>query len=110
MDGLALRAGDTATVVDNRRRPDRPQPPAGVQLVVAADAASSYHARNAGWRRGANPWVLFLDDDVTFGASLVGDLLAVEPGPRTAVLAGAIEDAPGPGAAARYAVLTRAMA
>ena len=97
------------TVVDNQRRADRPDAPAGVHLVEAAATRSSYHARNAGARLGDAPWVLFLDADVDFDPALVAAYLEPEPDERTGVLAGAVHDAPGSGAAARYAHLTKAM-
>ena len=92
--GLALHEGDTLTVVDNR----------GVGLtdpdvLVADQVHTSYFARNAGARRGSAPWLLFLDADVHAPPHLLDRLFADEPGPRTAVLAGAIVDEPGgPGA------------
>jgi mycofactocin glycosyltransferase len=107
---LRLDEPSTITVVDNRARPDRPDPPPGVRLVEAAARHSSYHARNAGARLGDAPWILFLDADVDFPPDLADRYLDEEPGERTAILAGAILDAPGRGAAARYAVLTSAMA
>jgi hypothetical protein len=105
--GLALRAGDTITVVDNRG--------AGVRdadVLVAAGVHTSYHARNAGARRGSAPWLLFLDADVHAPPDLLDRLFAREPRPRTAVLAGAIVDEPGgPGAppAVRWAELNGSM-
>ena len=107
---LRLDQQDTLVVVDNQVRADRPQPTGGVRLVEAAGRRSAYHARNAGARLGGAPWILFLDADVDFPADLADRYLVDEPGPRTAILAGAVVDAPGPGIAARYAVLTSAMA
>jgi cellulose synthase/poly-beta-1,6-N-acetylglucosamine synthase-like glycosyltransferase len=105
---LTLRDGDTVTVVDNR----------GVGLadpdVLVADAVhTSYFARNAGAGRGTAPWLVFLDADVRAPADLLDRLFAQEPGPRTAVLAGAVIDEPaGPGApvAVRFAELKHSMA
>jgi Glycosyl transferase family group 2 len=105
---LTLGAGDTITLVDNRG--------VGVEEpeVLVADAVhTSYFARNAGARRGAAPWLLFLDADVDAPPDLLDRLFADAPGPRTAVLAGAIIDEPvGPGAlvALRYAELKQSMA
>ena len=109
---VTLRLGQpsTVTVVDNRAREDRPHPPPGVRLVEATGKRSAYYARNAGARLGGAPWILFLDADVDFPADLADRYFDEEPGERTAILAGAVVDAPGPGAAARYAVLTSAMA
>jgi GT2 family glycosyltransferase len=105
--GLQLGPGDSLTVVDNRN--------AGVdgpEILVAAGVPTSYHARNAGARRGSAPWLLFLDADVYAPAHLLDRMFADEPGERTAVLAGAVIDEPvGAGApvAARYAELHRSM-
>jgi GT2 family glycosyltransferase len=105
--GLTLGDEDTVTVVDNRgtgvAEPD----------VIVADAVrSSYFARNAGARRGSAPWLLFLDADVFAPPHLLERMFAEEPGPRTAVLAGAVIDEPagaGAPAAVRYAELNRSM-
>jgi hypothetical protein len=105
---MTLREGDTITVVDNRG--------AGVEdpdVLVATDVHTSYFARNAGARRGSAPWLLFLDADVQAPPDLLDRLFADAPGPRTAVLAGAIIDEPvGTGApmALRYAELKQSMA
>ena len=107
---LELRPGDTVVVVDNEARPDRPEPPPGVRLIEAAGRRSSYHARNVGARLGTAPWLLFVDADVTVPPDLVDRYFIEEPGERTAIVAGAVVDEPGPGLAARYAVLTDAMA
>lgn len=104
---LTLREGDTVTVVDNR----------GVGVddpdVIVADAVrTSYYARDAGARRGSAPWLVFLDADAHAPPHLLDRLFADEPGPRTAVLAGAIVDEPaGPDAPAalRYAELKGSM-
>ena len=107
---LRTRDGDTVTVVDNGERPARPAPPAGVTLLEAASRRSSYHARNAGAAAGSAPWILFVDADVDAPDDLVDRYFLDPPGERTAVVAGAVRDAPGPGLAERYAVLTDAMA
>jgi cellulose synthase/poly-beta-1,6-N-acetylglucosamine synthase-like glycosyltransferase len=99
---LALRDGDTLTVVDNRS--------VGVRgTLVAAAVRGSYFARNAGASRGAAPWLLFLDADVEAPADLLDRLFAPEPGERTAVLAGGVRDAEALRGAARYAWLRSAM-
>jgi len=107
---VAVRPGDSVTVAVNRRglagsvAGDGP-----VRVVEAAAVRSSYHARNAGARLGRADWLLFLDADVEPPAGLLDALFAPPPGERTGVLAGGVHDLPGPGAAARYAVLTGAM-
>lgn len=107
---LRLDQPSTVVVVDNRARADRPDPPPGVRLVEAAERHSSYHARNAGARLGGAPWLLFLDADVDFPGDLADRYFEHEPSERTGILAGAVRDADGRGLAARYAVLTAAMA
>jgi GT2 family glycosyltransferase len=108
---LARRDGDTLTVVVNRPGLARGAAGAGagVEVVEAAAVRSSYHARNAGARRGRAPWLLFLDADVEAPADLLDRLFAPPPAGRTAVLAGGVRDLPGPGPAARYAEQTGAM-
>ena len=89
LDRLVLRPGDSVVVVDNRG--------AGVadpRIVVDAAQASSYYARNRGAARGAAPWLLFLDADVDPPADLLDRFFDPAPGARTAVLAGAVRDAP----------------
>jgi mycofactocin glycosyltransferase len=105
--GLQRGDGDTITVVDNRgtglAEPD---------VLVADDVHTSYFARNAGARRGAAPWLLFLDADVFAPPHLLDRLFADEPAERTAVLAGAVVDEPagaGAPAAVRYAELRHSM-
>lgn len=107
---LRTRDGDTVTVVDNEARPGRPPAPAGVALLEAASRRSSYHARNAGAAAGRASWILFVDADVDVPEDLLNRYFTQPPGERTAIVAGAVRDAPGPGLAARYAVLTDAMA
>jgi hypothetical protein len=110
---LALREGDTVTVVDNRPRPeDAPAAPPRVALVAAREVASSYFARNAGARRGRAPWLVFLDADVLPPPDLLDRLFDPPPADRVALLAGEVRDeAPRPGdpPAVRYASLARAM-
>jgi hypothetical protein len=104
---LTLAAGDTLTVVDNRRVG------VGDPDVLVADAVhTSYFARNAGARRGSAPWLLFMDADAHAPPDVVDRLFADAPGDRTAILAGAIVDEPaGPGAppALRWAQLNGSM-
>lgn len=101
--GLALRPGDTATVVDNRASGAPVTLPPGVRLVPARERSGSYYARNVGAAAGEAPWLLFLDADVEFGADLLDRLFDPVPGSRTGVLAGAIDDVVvGEGAVARW--------
>jgi len=112
---LTTRPGDTITVADNRGvaggtelGKDR------VRVVEAAGRRGSYHARNAAARRGAAPWLLFVDGDVEPAADLLDRLFDPEPGARTAILAGAVVDQPPPSGergpvALRYAWLKSSM-
>jgi GT2 family glycosyltransferase len=114
--GLALAEGDTVTVVDNRGNgllgAHAAEGGGSAEVLVADGVRSSYFARNAGAQRGSAPWLLFLDADVHAPPDLLDRLFADEPGPRTAILAGAVLDEP-VGAtgspAARYAELRHSM-
>ncbi len=109
MLGLTLRSGDTLTIVDNR----------GVGttdpcVLVATDVRTSYHARNAGVRRGVAPWIVFLDADVHPPPDLLDRLLSGPvPSADVGIIAGGVQDKPvdpdGP-AAARFAQLQTVMA
>jgi hypothetical protein len=62
--------------------------------VVATGGRGPAAARNAGWRRGRAPWVVFLDDDVRlrpgWGAALAEDLAAADRGTSAADTVGAV--------------------
>lgn len=107
MLALALGAGDSLVVVDNR--PDVPPGPAGPHVVRAPARQSSYYARNCGAARGHAPWLLFLDADVLPPPDLLDRYFGDPVDDATAVLAGAIDDvAPeGAGLAVRYARQSR---
>jgi glycosyl transferase family 2 len=107
MRTLALRAGDSLVLVDNR--PDPPAGSAPPQVVRAPARQSSYHARNRGAAGGEAPWLLFLDADVLPPPDLIDRYFAEPVDDATVVLAGAIEDlAPeGSGVAVRYARQSR---
>jgi hypothetical protein len=106
MRALALRAGDSLVLVDNR--PDAPAT-TEPQVVRAPARQSSYYARNQGAARGQAPWLLFLDADVLAPPDLLDRYFADPVDDATAVLAGAIDDvAPeGAGLAVRYARQSR---
>ncbi|MEA2422652.1 MAG: hypothetical protein QOF55_1751, partial [Thermoleophilaceae bacterium] len=102
---LALAAGDTLTVVDNRGL--------GVvapELLVATGTRTSYFARNRGAEGGGGDWIVFLDADVEPPPGLIDRYFEPQPDECTAVLAGGVLDEPlehgaQATAAARYAVL-----
>ena len=86
LEGLELGPGDTLVVEDN-------------------DVTPGY-GRNRGAARGQAEWLVFLDADVTPAPDLLDRYFDPPPGPRTALLAGAVIDEPVPPGsplAARYA-------
>src|SRR5262249_25425974 len=110
---LVVGEHDTATIVDNTRGGAGPAPPdpSPIRIVRAAGRQAPHHARN---RRAAGrewAWLLFLDGDVVSPPELLDRYLDVAPAPRTAVLAGAVRDAPPASGretlAGRYARLRR---
>lgn len=109
MRTIRLGPGDTLTVVDNRGvGVDAPD------VLVAAQVATSYFARNAGAARGTAPWIVFLDADVLPPADLLDRLLdAPAPADGVGVIAGGVVDDPvgtdGP-IASRFAELQATMA
>ena len=90
------------TLVDDRPRPDpeelaRRVTDAGVGhrwTSRATGGRGPAAARNAGWRVGSAPWVVFLDDDVVphpgWGAALAADLAAVDGDPAVGIVAGRV--------------------
>jgi hypothetical protein len=104
LDALALRDGDTLTVVDNRGANCTDS-----RVVVAVGERSSYYARNRGAERGGAPWLVFLDADVEPPADLLDRYFETPPGERAGVLAGGIVDAPGESWAERYALAKGSM-
>lgn len=112
LEALRTRAGDTLTVVDNRGVGVTGT--GRVRVLVAARRRGSYHARNAGARAGAAPWLLFVDADVEPAHDLLDRLFEPPPGEQTGVLAGAVVDEPPPRGrrgpvALRYAWLKASM-
>jgi histidinol-phosphate phosphatase family protein len=66
LDALASGDGpvpERVIVVDDRPQADGPLAATGAS-VVRGPARGPAAARNAGWRAGGAPWVVFLDDDV----------------------------------------------
>jgi cellulose synthase/poly-beta-1,6-N-acetylglucosamine synthase-like glycosyltransferase len=114
LSALAVREGDTVTLVDNRAETaaahTRPpvatpgvaasKPTEGadvaasptVHILRAPERRSSYFARNRGAAEGRAEWLLFLDADIRFDADLLDRLFATPPAPGTGVLAGGIDD------------------
>lgn len=111
LESLALRRGDSATIVDNTpgRTPANGGP---VTVLAAAQLRTPGFARNHGAAAGTNPWVVFLDADVEAPASLIDDYFDPMPATDTGLLAGGIRDVAVPrcaGAAPRYAYLRSSM-
>lgn len=112
---LALRPGDSLTVVDNRAAGRAPAAvPAGLRLIEARELQSSYHARNRGASGAKGDWLVFVDADVVMPPELLERYFDQPPPERTAVLAGAVVDEPVDAArqrsaAARYAGLRARM-
>jgi mycofactocin glycosyltransferase len=106
---IRLDAGDTVALVDNRASAREPRAEGRVQILTAPAEQSSYHARNVGARAGQNPWILFIDADVQPPSDLLDRYFDDPPGERVGVVAGAVRDAPGEGAAARYAELEQTL-
>lgn len=108
MRTIDLRSGDTLTIVDNRATAtDR-----GDNVIADPDQQSSYHARNAGARRGSAPWILFVDADVDPAADILDRYFEPLPAEDTGLLAGGVQDAPlpdDPTRAERYAVSAEQM-
>jgi GT2 family glycosyltransferase len=101
LSALELGDGDTCVIADNR--------PGG----SAGGQPSSYFARNRGAERGSADWILFIDADVQPPPDLIDRYFDAEPGERSAVLAGAVQDEPlggNPTRAERYAVKATQMA
>ncbi len=89
--GLAIGAGDTLTIADNR--PGASGSARGAVRVVGAGAKqTSYFARNAGAALGTAPWLVFLDADVLPPPDLLDRYFADPPRDTTGVLAGAVVD------------------
>jgi len=90
LGALAVRPGDEVIVSDNR----------GQAIHTPA------HARNLAAAEAHCEWLVFLDADAAPDAGLLEAYFDPPPGPRTAVLAGAIADAAPPraGLVARHAL------
>ena len=113
LSGLALRTGDSVTVVDNRPGAVGSRAVGDVVVLGAGELQTSYFARNRGVSRGSAQWLVFLDSDVLAPADLLDRYFARPPGERVGVLAGAVVDeeprAEESTAAARYAWLKSSM-
>jgi GT2 family glycosyltransferase len=105
MSSLALREGDTVTVVDNR--PPGAAPVSGA--IQAPERQSSYYARNRGAERGSAEWILFLDADTCPRPDLLDRYFDPLPSDAVGVLGGGIEDEPVDGGVARFATIAGSM-
>jgi histidinol-phosphate phosphatase family protein len=86
LDALAPQLaplGARVLVVDDRPEATSPLPLPGFATLVRGRGAGPAAARNDGWRAGAAPWVVFLDDDVVpdrdWAERLAADLDGLDP-------------------------------
>jgi GT2 family glycosyltransferase len=110
---LRTQPSDTLTIVDNRATSSDERRDGAVVVVAAPAEQSSYHARNAGARRGANPWLLFIDSDVLPPPDLLDRYFDSPLDEHVGVVAGTVRDKPPAardGVAARYAFLEQTLA
>jgi GT2 family glycosyltransferase len=99
LERLELRAGDTATLVDNTPGSDplpaRATTAAGsdaLRVLAAPEVRSSYFARERGAAGGSAEWIVFVDADTRFGPDLLDRLLDPPPAGGVGVVAGGVAD------------------
>lgn len=111
---LALRPGDSLTVVDNSPGGARGRPASDGEAIVihATELATPGFARNRGAARGDAEWLVFFDADTLPAPDLLDRYFDAPPGDRTGLLAGGVVDEAVPAGGppvARYAYLRRFM-
>jgi GT2 family glycosyltransferase len=117
-EAIALREGDSLSIVDNR--PGAAAPPAEAsgttarRLIADGRVAGSYYARNRGAEGGGGEWILFIDADVIAPGDLLDRYFQAPVADDVAVLAGSVRDEAGwpqdgRRRAARYTYLRAAM-
>jgi hypothetical protein len=92
MRSLKREPGDQVIVADNRLA-GQPREHEGIRVVPALGLPTPAFARNRGAQYADSEWLLFLDADTEPAPGLLEGFFQPAPGPRTAVLAGAINDA-----------------
>ena len=100
---LSLAPGDELLIAYNGSAPRGPTEVDGVPVVPAPAVPAPGYARNRAAEVATGAWLVFIDADTVPEAGLVDAYLYPPPRPSTAILAGAIVDAPvGSGLAARH--------
>jgi GT2 family glycosyltransferase len=99
---LDRRSGDELIVADNGPASVSFER-AGARVLAAPEIGTPAFARNRGAREASCEWLVFIDADTEPEPALLDGYFEPPPGAATAVLAGAIIDAPaGDGIAARH--------
>ena len=91
---IELRDGDEIVLVDNRARPAAPAfvAPAQVRVLVAAEFASSWYARNRGASETRAEWLVFIDADTRPAHDLLDRFFDPAPVPGVGAIAGGVRD------------------
>jgi GT2 family glycosyltransferase len=91
--GLETSPGDRLIVADNSRE-GVVEAGGELNVVRAADLASSYYARNRGAEAATGEWLLFVDSDCLLPGDLLDAYFSIGPDQRCGIVAGEIEGDP----------------